>query len=50
MLSDFSRRKFLGGATAFLSLAATHHGFVTPRAKASEQPQGFDARNAMRIS
>jgi hypothetical protein len=30
MLIDFSRRKSLGGARAFLSLAATHHGFVTP--------------------
>ena len=31
-------------------MAGAHHKAITPRAEATEQPQGFDARNAMRFA
>lgn len=46
----FSRRAFLSGAAASLSLAAAHHKHTTPIAEATEQAQTFDARNAMRFA
>jgi hypothetical protein len=45
----FSRRRFLAGVSASLSLAAAHHKCVSQVATASEQTQTFDARNAMRF-
>jgi len=46
----FSRRTFLASAAASFSLAAAHHNLITPIAGAAEQPQPFDARNAMRFA
>lgn len=45
----FSRRTFLASAAASISFAAAHHKLITPSAGAAEQPQAFDARNAMRF-
>jgi|SRR5688572_19892171 hypothetical protein len=46
----FSRRTFFTGAAASLSLAAASCKLITPTAGAAEQPQAFDARNAMRFA
>jgi hypothetical protein len=45
-----SRRTFLAGAAVSFSLAGAHHKYITPIARAAEQAQPFDARNAMRFA
>jgi hypothetical protein len=46
----FPRRTFIAGATAALALAGIRCKSITSRAAAAEQPQAFDARNAMRFA
>lgn len=49
-MTPFSRRTLFATAAASLSLAAARHTLIAPIAAAAEQPQAFDARNAMRFA